>query len=1301
MGELPWERFEQFAHDLIARLPGFTNCHRQGGQGHAQGGIDVFADDVQAQRWAFSNKRYTRTPYQPHHVTKHVSETTYAASRYVILLSSIASPAVRQKVDEHSNWELWDVSDLSQRVRDVAAANPDAARELIDHHFGPRWRRDFLGLPALAAFLSPVDFFRELLGTARLFHHSFELIGRASQLAALTDFVRTGGPRVAILPGRGGIGKSRLLRALALAVEEGAPEPAIRFLVEGVPLTVEALDELPNRPCLVVIDDAHRCEGIDLLLAYAHRRPNLKLLLATRPHGIDRIHNSLTRSGFDLRESIDQPALAPLTLEETRDLACAAMGSGRDVSPLTVERLARVTRDCPLATVIGGRLLAENAIPPELLAQDESFRRTVFDRFQDELLGRLGPWLPPDFARRALWVLAAINPIPATLSQDLLRQIADFLGADPVELARLIGELERVGLLVRRGGRLRLTPDILADHILASACLTPQNRPNGYAQRAFEYFRNTCPDLVLRNIAELDWRVRASGSEESGLINGMWTSLEAAFRDGPPAARIQIIDLVTGAAYYQPRRALILAEVAMCNEAAGNDPDQSSIVEGEPEGQHDVLQCLPELLRRSAYHPETLPRCLEILWEISLRLGRPGGNDSRQAIQVILDLAKYEHDKPVWVNEAVASSVRRWSRATPTPDQRQVILEIVDLLLAKAGSDTWSEGNRFHICSFYVSHAVVREIRRMALAILSDLLNSSDVALQQRVLASLEGALNGSMPQWPQPLTLDLLAEWEPDQLTILELLSKFLAQPQPPFLQLRTFEAVRFQATHGPRPAVRERAQAVVRQLEASFEVRLTRLLLTRLARWDQFDDALDGEDETRDVAAELTERHRRSHRLVVSEIWERYPDAENAFAFLAETTGALRSIEREVDPGHVLWYMLEARPAEAIRFGRIAITTPESPLTRCLPTFLMRGRLVDPEGTTRLAKEMLESPADEAGFFRATLATHYSWNWPPGSPLSEEDIAIIRRLLADPDPPIRVRALGSLQHLAVTSTPLAIELAMSVDVGDSAEIAEELGRLTVHSQPGSLTGFTAGDFGRMLVRFESVTSLGHWVCELLASLAGTMPDAVLDCVLRRVTSEETLGYGKAFHPLPDRGLSTLSNVFAVINGHDRQADLARRVRDQAVPRRRFSGALLARLFRAVSGNYGPRGLGVLREWVDSGDSARIVAAVEFLREAGPTFVFEQRDFVEHALERADSQGDDSGDRVYSTLLQLSVSFGRTGFTGEIFPQDLALRDRAAAAREALLPGTRLYRLFEDIRQNAESNIRQHAERIDEDEDF
>src|SRR5262249_8744799 len=85
LGDMLWERSERFAQDLIARLPGFTNCHLYGTRGQKQHGIDLFADDMAGQRWAFSNKRYQE--YHPSNARDHIAETTYPAGRYVILLS--------------------------------------------------------------------------------------------------------------------------------------------------------------------------------------------------------------------------------------------------------------------------------------------------------------------------------------------------------------------------------------------------------------------------------------------------------------------------------------------------------------------------------------------------------------------------------------------------------------------------------------------------------------------------------------------------------------------------------------------------------------------------------------------------------------------------------------------------------------------------------------------------------------------------------------------------------------------------------------------------------------------------------------------------------------------------------------------------------------------------------------------------------------------------------------------------------------------------------------------------------------
>src|SRR5437773_5949613 len=100
-GDIPWERFEQFGHDMLLALPGVQpeTAHRYGTQGQKQRGIDLTVDRTDGERWAFSNKRYE--DYQPHDVRKHIHETTYKADRYVLLISGVASTAVRDEVRKH------------------------------------------------------------------------------------------------------------------------------------------------------------------------------------------------------------------------------------------------------------------------------------------------------------------------------------------------------------------------------------------------------------------------------------------------------------------------------------------------------------------------------------------------------------------------------------------------------------------------------------------------------------------------------------------------------------------------------------------------------------------------------------------------------------------------------------------------------------------------------------------------------------------------------------------------------------------------------------------------------------------------------------------------------------------------------------------------------------------------------------------------------------------------------------------------------------------------------------------------
>ena len=73
-----------------------------------------------------------------------------------------------------------------------------------------------------------------------------------------------------------------------------------------------------------------------------------------------------------------------MSREEVTELGRQALGP--EFASLA-EQLAAATWDCPLVTVVGGKLLAEKAIEPELLERDEEFRDTVLVRFRDILVG--------------------------------------------------------------------------------------------------------------------------------------------------------------------------------------------------------------------------------------------------------------------------------------------------------------------------------------------------------------------------------------------------------------------------------------------------------------------------------------------------------------------------------------------------------------------------------------------------------------------------------------------------------------------------------------------------------------------------------------------------------------------------------------------------------------------------------------------------------------------------------------------------------------------------------------------------
>ena len=226
----------------------------------------------------------------------------------------------------------------------------------------------------------------------------------ANELADLNKFLADDELAVAVLLGRGGIGKSKLLRDWSRSITGWQ----CLFLRDSASWHLETPKEIPSGRVLIIGDDAHRFTDLPKLLILARdlfETRGCKLLLCGRPSGQEGFDTGLTRV-FDVPRIVRLPTLHSLQFQDSKALAEEMLGPA--YSHLA-HHLASVSADTPLVTVIGGRLIARDQISPLLLNNAEDFRRAVFDRYLVEYQNLLptGQVVWKDL----LFLIAALSPL--------------------------------------------------------------------------------------------------------------------------------------------------------------------------------------------------------------------------------------------------------------------------------------------------------------------------------------------------------------------------------------------------------------------------------------------------------------------------------------------------------------------------------------------------------------------------------------------------------------------------------------------------------------------------------------------------------------------------------------------------------------------------------------------------------------------------------------------------------------------------------------------------------------------------
>jgi urease gamma subunit len=1267
-----WTQFESFCADLLELLFDTSRVYRFGGAGSAQQGIDIVVELKAGGRLGAQCKQ--RKQFGPGECKAAIGEASFDADLYLILLSRVATAAARKVVDDDPRWQLLDIDDISRLVRGLP---PEDARRLVENHFGPRWRQRFLGSTGPDLFVSCETAFAGFEDRDRIFRHDWQLVGREEELGSLKRFRDLKDSAVAILVGVGGIGKSKLLNAFAAETES----PTVVFVSTNVPATPEGLDELTLEPVIVVIDDAHRREDLDQILGFLYERQHrssqvVKALISTRPRRLDELDSTLGRCGFDPAEVVRLENLVPLSARETEKLAEEALGpEHRRHAPA----LSGASGDCPLITVVGAQLIRREQVAISLLGNHEQFRYEVLGRFRDELIGDFSGQVPTEDARELLSAIAAVGPFPVD-DAAALTALSDFTDIKGNRVGRYLGRLEGSGVLSCRGRQLRISPDLLADFILEEACLNDVG-PTGYAKEAYRHFETVLPGHVLRNLAELDWRMRAA-DRDVDLLGDAWEPIKREVLAANNRERGVLLGRLESIAYFQPKQVLEIVEEVLADP---RDVDGLEFLGMRLYAHAEVVEKVPAILRAIAFNARYVDRAVALLWELGRDDARQTNRVSDHPMRVLGDLASYSPTKPVGFNDLVRDAVEHLLGEPGVHGHEHLLLGVVGKFLAREGTDTWARDRReFVMSQFLIDPKATSELRVKAIAILRREALGENLRAACAATKQIGDALRGPFGSFGAEIAPEDRDLWLDEQLRLVELCGELSAKAHSVPIELAIVDALGWHAELSPWPQVCDAARGVLDGIDEDLD-----LLVSGAIREPWSLDWLPSRTERFGAASRGRDELAILHTRIATDLIKRFDDSAEGLDFIEARIAELETAEEKTELGSLLWAMGELKPDFLVQIGSIAIENPKLRIGRWLGPLVAAIRLRDPE----LARDICLRALDGGDAILAEGVARSYWSAAWVADRTDRDIEILERVLHTDKPWTRAIALHGVAALAEDDSCAAAALAAEVMVGDSTSIAEalcgafdpEMGISTDVVSDAQLESIL-----RQLVEVKSIEE--HVIVSFLNYAGGRVPEAVVELLLTRI-DRCAATEDHSYQPLP-------YEPFAgdLVSGAEEEelARLIRRVRDVKLGEKAET-FWLARLFRIVSRRFAPAGVEALVELAQLGSDAELERAVALTECAPTSFVFAHREFVDLVLGGLKGKDDDFTQRILYLLSRSAADEWRVGPVGEPFSQNLELRDRATQARDDSPPGSLAHNFFESMVHRAERQIKHQIE-IDDD---
>ncbi len=1246
------ESFERFTSDLVQALFPGAEIHRAGGQGHTQDGIDIAAKFADGRRFTFQCKQVAE--FGPKKVTQAIAADKSQADRKFLVLSRVASPDARAVIDKKPGWTLWDRDDLSRKIRELSIEDQ---RRLVRIYFSGQYEA-LLGIPASGPWETKEEFFAPFATEDKLFTHAWSLVGRQQLVSDIGQALASPEVGVILLAGAGGIGKTRVLKALLEQFSAAQSACKVRIASPTEEITKGALEELGTADLLLVVDDAHDRDDLQTLFAYAaSKESRTKLLLAARPYGIDHICAQASNYSFVEGPQFRRFNIPSLSIADAEHLAgqvLERLGASKD----TAKQIAEFTYDCTLATVIGARVVAEEKIHPLLIHGEERFRQALLGRFEDVVAGHLAGRESEDHVRKVLGFLALLQPISID-DKRLLCALDDVEKVGVEETQRILKLLIDAGVLFKRGARHRLSPDVLGDYLIEKHFEGVSGQSNGLAERYFDAVPDTYLENILLNMGRIDWR-RTGQTSDSRLLDGIWKKLKPTQQYSD--AHLKAVEAV---AYYQPVRALDFVEKLI---REGRFTDQ-----------------LSGIAKYAGYSRDHFPRALECLWEIGRRDERSLGQHPSHAIRVLKEMAEPSPGKPYWVVRGVVDFFIGVAQRADAWSDHYTAFDILEGALQTEGFTSRFQKHQWTMSPYFVDPANVADVRSKIVELLIESLadvNSRKAIGSARCLGE---TLRGPIGILGASAGPDLHKKWDREFAQTLSKIRDVLDQrPVSPAVQAELGRTIAYREAHGGA-AVKKAAKAVRATLSSDLDTRIERLLTDGYGHEDMRLDGLDDHDKRwqgfiQQTVSDITTLHTNADRLL---------DMLEARVVQAEMNG------QSTTPEVLMGILIEQADGFAVAVIEAVVANRIKKLSRFLGHALSKIFRGDPAAGRSYMDAFLQSGRRDLkiGVGLAYDARQYADEW-----LQPGDVANIELLLVDDDEAVLLTVMRAVRLLSEWNQDLALTLLRRANI-PTARVADEFALAFEFGRHLSLSKLTHRDVADFLGKIKSIPELdGYWLEKFLADISEVYPRELARFFMQRVEKAATTpdyhfrpcNYGPWLHqPLRFRkaadGLQVMREVAAWMR--------------QNIGQRNLFNYHAANLFQAMFAPFDNEIVSFLSDWLKAATEEDMLTIATIIGEADRDFVMRHASFMVALMDQAHQFGPKMLRTVGGELFSSAINGIKSGTSGQPFPEDIALKENAEAVLSGLSRFSPAFELYDGLRQHAEAQIARAREDAEEDE--